>query len=104
MKRAVVLAAALAGASSLLSADPAPAGPLKPAVAAKARSLPLSDVRLTGGPLKAAQDQNGRYLLSLEVDRMMAFLRTTAGLPAKAEGYRGWDGPDRQLTGHIAGH
>ncbi len=35
---------------------------------------------------------------------MMAFLRTAAGLPAKAEGYGGWDGANRQLTGHIAGH
>jgi hypothetical protein len=84
-----------------LAAAPAPA---KPAVAAKARPIPLQDVRLTGGPLKTAQDQNGRYLLSLSVDRMMAFLRKAAGLPPKAEGYGGWDGADRQLTGHIAGH
>ncbi|MCX6561805.1 MAG: glycoside hydrolase family 127 protein [Candidatus Aminicenantes bacterium] len=79
-------------------------GTVKAAIIAKARSLPLSDVRLTGGPLKTAQDQNGRYLLSLEVDRMMAFLRQSAGLALKAEGYGGWDGADRQLTGHIAGH
>jgi hypothetical protein len=77
---------------------------LKAVIAAKARPLPLSDVRLTGGPLKTAQDQNGRYLLSLEVNRMMAFLRQSAGLAPKAEGYGGWDGADRQLTGHIAGH
>ncbi len=80
------------------------AGPLKPAVADKARPLPLNDVRLTGGPLKTAQDQNGRYLLSLSPDRMIAFLRQAAGLEPKAEGYGGWDGADRQLTGHIAGH
>ena len=76
----------------------------KPVVSPKARPIPLADVRLTGGPLKAAQDQNAKYLLSLEPDRMMAFLRKAAGLEAKAEGYGGWDGPDRQLTGHIAGH
>ena len=34
----------------------------------------------------------------------MAFLRKAAGLEPKAEGYGGWDGADRQLTGHIAGH
>jgi len=79
-------------------------GPRPPAVAAKARPLPLQDVRLTGGPLKTAQDQNGRYLLSLSIDRMMAFLRQAAGLAPKAPGYGGWDGADRQLTGHIAGH
>jgi hypothetical protein len=87
-----------------VAAPAAGAGPVTPAVADKARPLPLSDVRLTGGPLKTAQDQNGRYLLSLSPDRMMAFLRQAAGLPPKAEGYGGWDGADRQLTGHIAGH
>jgi len=79
-------------------------GPVKPSVPQKARPIPLADVRLTGGPLKQAQDSNGRYLLSLSTDRMMAFLRQAAGLEPKAEGYGGWDGAKRQLTGHIAGH
>ena len=78
--------------------------PAKMVIAQKARAIPLSDVRLTGGPLKHAQDLNGAYLLALEPDRMMAFLRKSAGLDPKAEGYGGWDGPGRQLTGHIAGH
>jgi hypothetical protein len=80
------------------------AAPVKPVVPQKARSLALSDVRLTGGPLKHAQDLDREYLLALEVDRMMAFLRKSAGLEPKAQGYGGWDGPVRQLTGHIAGH
>jgi DUF1680 family protein len=70
----------------------------------KAEPLPLSSVRLTGGPLKKAQDLDAQYLLELQPDRMLAFLRQRAGLAAKAEGYGGWDGPGRQLTGHIAGH
>jgi len=78
--------------------------PVTPTVAQRARPIALTDVRLTGGPLKHAQDLNGQYLLSLEPDRMMAFLRKAAGLTPKAEGYGGWDGPGRQLTGHIAGH
>ncbi len=85
------------------SAGPAGA-PVKPAVAEKARPLPLTDVRLTGGPLKQAQDRDAEYLLSLSPDRMMAFLRKAAGLEPKAPGYGGWDGDNRQLTGHIAGH
>ena len=76
----------------------------KPVVPQKARPLALSDVRLTGGPIKHAQDLDRQYLLALEVDRMMAFLRKSAGLEPKAQGYGGWDGPGRQLTGHIAGH
>lgn len=103
MKKERTKAFILLGALAPLAA-PMAAGPVGPAVAAKAGPLPLKDVRLTGGPLKQAQDLNGRYLLSLSVDRMMAFLRRAAGLEPKAPGYGGWDGDDRQLTGHIAGH
>ncbi|MFT3787307.1 MAG: glycoside hydrolase family 127 protein [Tepidisphaeraceae bacterium] len=74
------------------------------AVSFKATPLPPSQVRLTGGPLKHAQDLDAAYLLKLEPDRMLAFLRERAGLPPKAKGYGGWDGAGRQLTGHIAGH
>jgi len=70
----------------------------------KARPVPLANVRLTGGPLKHAQDITGAYLLSLDPDRMMAPYRLRAGLDAKAQQYPGWDGPGRNLTGHIAGH
>jgi DUF1680 family protein len=70
----------------------------------KAEPLPLNSVRLTGGPLKNAQDLDAKYLLELEPDRMLAHLRERAGLKPKAKGYGGWDGDGRQLTGHIAGH
>lgn len=69
-----------------------------------ARRVPLDRVRLTGGPLQRAQVADGVYLLSLEPDRMMALYRTRAGLAPKAQPYPGWDGPGRNLTGHIAGH
>jgi uncharacterized protein len=70
----------------------------------KLNPLPLNHVRLTGGPLKAAQETDAKYLLELQPDRMLAYLRKRAGLKPKAEGYGGWDGPGRNLTGHIAGH
>jgi DUF1680 family protein len=70
-----------------------------------ARPLRLSAVRLTGGPLKHAEDLDAEYLLKLEPDRMMAGYRLRAGLKPKADGYGGWDSPNgKQLTGHIAGH
>ena len=69
-----------------------------------ARPLPLTDVRLTGGPLKHAQDRNRDYLLALDPSRMLAYFRLRAGLPAGAEPYGGWDGGGRNLTGHLAGH
>jgi DUF1680 family protein len=69
------------------------------------RPLPLSKVRLMGGPLKRAQDVTAQYLLQLEPDRMLAGYRIRAGLEPRAEGYGGWDAVDsRQLTGHIGGH
>jgi hypothetical protein len=70
----------------------------------QAHPLALASVRVTGGPLKTAQDVTGKYLLSLEPDRMLAYYRIRAGLPQKAPGYGGWDGDKRNLTGHIAGH
>src|SRR5215470_17333184 len=41
--------------------------PLQPK-AIRARPVHLSKIRLTGGPLKAAQDSTAKYLLSLEPD------------------------------------
>lgn len=75
-----------------------------PAVPAAARPLPLTAVRLTGGPLKRAQDLTADYLLKLEPDRMLALYRQRAGLAPKAQPYGGWDGDGRNLTGHIGGH
>jgi hypothetical protein len=54
-----------------------------------ARPLPLTAVRLTGGPLKHAQDLDAKYLLELQPDRMLAFYRQRAGLEQKAEPYEG---------------
>ena len=111
---AASLAPAAAKAAPRDRATAAPAAQGKPTTPAavrafehqmlRARPLPLGNVRLTGGPLKNAQDLTGAYLLSLDPDRMMASYRVRAGLPQKAEPYDGWDGGGRNLTGHIAGH
>src|SRR3989442_8582805 len=97
---------AIAAAALLVGAAAAPQTPrsIAPAVADAARPLPLSAVRLTGGPLKHAQDLDAKYLIELEPDRMLAFYRQRAGLEPKAPPYGGWDGDGRNLTGHIAGH
>ena len=87
-----------------LLASAAHAQSIKNAIPDVARPLPLTAVRVTGGPLKRAQDLNAEYLLKLEPDRMMAYYRKRAGLEPKAQGYPGWDGDGRNLTGHIAGH
>src|SRR5216684_253674 len=89
---------------TLVAAGAATAQQVRNAIPYVARPLPLSAVRLTGGPLKHAQDLDAEYLLKLEPDRMMAYYRKRAGLEPKAQGYPGWDGDGRNLTGHIAGH
>ncbi len=96
--------------TSFVVAGAASAQQIKNAIPDAARPLPLSAVRLTGGPLKQAQDLDADYLLKLEPDRMMAYYRKRAGLEPKTsnaaniEGYGGWDGDGKNLTGHIAGH
>ena len=96
---------AVAGVAMVLSAGVAvSAEPKQPAVDLAATPLPLSAIRLTDGPLGHAQQVDLQYLLELEPDRMMAYMRERAGLERKAEPYGGWDGEGRQLTGHIAGH
>src|SRR2546430_895062 len=84
-----------AGAVPLLAGFPMPAS--EPALlrrtpgpaVTRARALPLSAVRLTGGPLKHAQELDRQYLLALEPDRMLAYYRQRAGLAPKAEPYGG---------------
>src|SRR6266487_4314794 len=94
----------LLGRPELLAAENGGTSRALGAGVVKAKPLPLSAVRLTGGPLKHAQELSARYLLQLEPDRMLAYYRKRAGLEPKAEPYGGWDGDGRNLTGHIAGH
>ena len=67
--------------------------------------FPLSAIRLTGGPLRALQELNRKYLLQLEPDRLLCNFRVEAGLDPKAPTYRGWEAnSDRgawPLSGHI---
>src|SRR5690349_7186496 len=72
--------------------------PLKPVIPDLARPLPLSAVRLTGGPLKHAEDLDAEYLLKLEPDRMLAYFGKRADLEPKARPYGGWDGDAKNLT------
>ena len=67
--------------------------------------FPLSRVRLTGGPLQWQQEQNRKYLLRLEPDRMLSRFRSEAGLKPKAAQYGGWESPRHllDLPGAILG-
>ena len=86
----VVLAAALAAGCGVAAQVGSPA---KPAVPSKARALPLTDVRVAGGPLKHAQDLDREYLLSLDPDRLLHSFRVNAGLPSDPGRRPGVRGP-----------
>jgi hypothetical protein len=72
-------------------------------VAWKARPFPMAQVRLKPGPLKDMQERNRVYLYMLPNDRLMHSFRLTAGKPSKAEPLGGWEAPDCELRGHLAG-
>lgn len=74
-------------------------------VAVREALFPLSAIRLTGGPLQAQQEQNRKYLLRLDPDRLLSRFRSEAGLKPKAEPYNGWESPKLRLdlAGHILG-
>lgn len=99
-----ILVCAILVASTAISIVTAAAQSVPSVIPDAARPLPLSAVRLTGGPLKHAQDLDREYLLKLEPDRMLSYFRQRAGLKPKAQAYGGWDGDGRNLTGHILGH
>lgn len=67
----------------------------------RAEPFPASQVRLLPGPLQRARDIGGRYLLSLEPDRLLARYRIEAGLKPRAACYPDWE--DQVLPGVGAG-
>jgi hypothetical protein len=70
--------------------------------------FPLRDVRLLDGPWRRAQALAGRYLMSLDCDRLLHNFRVNAGLPPKAPVYGGWESQepwvDIRCHGHTLGH
>ncbi len=62
-----------------------------------------SDVKLTGGPLKAQIERVHAYYLGLDEDRLLKGFRQRAGLPAPGEEMGGWYGPDGFAPAHCFG-
>ena len=66
------------------------------------KAFHLSAVRLLDGPFKRAQETDKKYMLALNVDRLLAPYLVEAGLQPKAKPYGNWEGTG--LGGHIGGH
>lgn len=60
------------------------------------------EVRLQPGLFLDAQHTDGKYILSLDPDRLLAPFLKDAGIPVKKENYGNWE--SWGLDGHIAGH
>jgi hypothetical protein len=72
-------------------------------IAWKARPFPMAQVRLKPGPLKDMQERDRVYLYMLPNDRLLHSFRLTAEKPSKALPLGGWEAPDCDLRGHLAG-
>jgi len=62
----------------------------------------ISDVKLTDGIFKTSQEVGKTYLLSLDIDRLIAPCYEAAGLTPKKPRYSGWEA--MQISGHSLGH
>jgi len=94
--------ALLTQADSLQVSDPA--FKVRNKVPLQAEAFDLRDVRLLDGPFKHAQELDEKYLLSLEVDRLLHTFRLNARLPSAAQPLGGWEEPKCELRGHFVGH
>ncbi len=64
----------------------------------------MTDVRLTSGACKDAQEANRGVLERLPADRLIHNFRVNAGLSSSAAPLGGWEAPDCELRGHFTGH
>lgn len=76
-------------------------GKVRPVSPLKAAAFPLSSVRILHGPFRRAQETNRAYLLYLNPDRLLSYLRKNAGLAPKAPSYTGWDTGGSGTAGHY---
>ena len=99
----LLIGATVPGQSFLQAADPVQ-DKVKPVVPLKALAFDLEEVRLLPGPFLHAMELDQKYLLALDVDRLLHTFRVNAGLPSSARPLGGWEAPKVELRGHFTGH
>lgn len=95
----------MTGAAALTTATVLPHAVLaagRARLPARARALPLSDIRLAPSDFATAVEADRSYLLGLSADRLLHNFRKYAGLEPKGEIYGGWESDS--LAGHTLGH
>ena len=81
-----------------------PAGELPSKVPLAVQPFALEQVRLLPGPFRHAMELDHKYLLSLDLDRLLHTFRVNAGLPSSARALGGWEEPGSEVRGHFVGH
>jgi hypothetical protein len=77
---------------------------VKNKIETKAYKFDLKDVRLLDGEFKKAMQQNHKYLIDMDVNRLLHNFRINAGLKSSAKPFGGWEEPQVELRGHFTGH
>ncbi len=77
---------------------------IKPKIDVKAYSFDLSDVRLLESRFKENMERDGKWLLSIDNNRLLHSWRVNAGMRTYARPFGGWEGLDVELRGHTMGH
>jgi len=67
-------------------------------------SFNMQDVRLLDSRFKANMERNGKWLMDMDVKRLMHNWRVNAGMFSQAKPFGGWEALDCELRGHSAGH
>ena len=70
----------------------------------KLNSFDLQDVRLLNSRFKENMDRNGKWLLSINNNRLLHSYRINAGIKTHATALGGWETLDGELRGHTMGH
>ena len=73
-------------------------------VSFKVKQFDMKDVRILGGEFKKAMDENFKYLIDMDVNRILHNFRLNAKLPSTAKPFGGWEEPHGELRGHFSGH
>ncbi|MEI7421209.1 MAG: beta-L-arabinofuranosidase domain-containing protein [Prolixibacteraceae bacterium] len=67
-------------------------------------SFDLKDVKLLDSRFKENMEINGKWLLEMDLKRLMHSWKVNAGIASKAKALGGWETLDCELRGHTAGH
>ncbi len=70
----------------------------------KVSSFNLQDVKLLDSRFKENMERNGKWLLSIDNNRLLHNFRVNAGIKTHAAPLGGWEELDGELRGHTIGH